>query len=160
VRLVERTPSLALACLQADSDLAIRVVDHSLGFHRDKLRRARRRFRLAKATGEPPCHFPSNRCPGPGLGAGIHCYLDAGRPHVSQKTEKNPAGRGVVWSSSRIELGDTSVLDAEFLAEQLVVLLESVVVGCQSDAGVDAVGGPAASSHDGAVGQGNDVQNG
>jgi hypothetical protein len=77
-----------------------------------------------------------------------------------KKPKKNPAGRGVVWSSSRIELGDTSVLDAEFLAEQLVVLLEPVVVGCQSDAGVDAVGGPAASSHDGAVGQGNDVQNG
>jgi hypothetical protein len=53
-----------------------------------------------------------------------------------------------MWSSSRIEPGDASVLDVEFLAEQLVVLVESVVVGCQSDAGVDAVGGPAASSYD------------
>jgi hypothetical protein len=60
----------------------------------------------------------------------------------------------------RIDFGKPSVLDAEFLAEQLVVLVESVVVGYQSDAGVDAVGGPAPSSHDGVVGQGNDMQDG
>jgi hypothetical protein len=65
-----------------------------------------------------------------------------------------------MWSSSRFELGDASVLDSEFLAEELVVLVESVVVGCQSDAGVDAVGRPAVSSHDGVVGQGDDVQDG
>ena len=84
------------------------------------------------------------------------------RPATSglELEDGHPLGRGVVWSSSRIELGDASVLDAELLAEQLVVLSESVVVGYQSDAGIDAVGGPAASSHDGAVGQGNDVQNG
>jgi len=69
-------------------------------------------------------------------------------------------GGGVMWSSSRFELGDASVLDAEFLAEQLVVLLESVVVGCQSDPGVDAVGGPAAGDYDGIVGQADNVQNG
>jgi hypothetical protein len=72
----------------------------------------------------------------------------------------HPFGRGVEWPASRIDLGKASVLDAEFLAEQLVVLLESVVVGCQSDAGIDAVGRPAASVNDGIVGQGDDVQDG
>jgi hypothetical protein len=60
----------------------------------------------------------------------------------------------------RIDFGKPSVLDAEFLAEQLVVLLELVVVGCQSDACIDAVGGPASGANDGAVGQGNDMQDG
>jgi len=65
-----------------------------------------------------------------------------------------------MWSSSRIEPGNASVLDAELLAEQLVVLLESIVVCYQSDAGIDAVGGPAAGGYDGVVGQRDDVQNG
>ena len=56
----------------------------------------------------------------------------------------HPLGVGVMGSSSRIEPGDANVLDAERLAEQLVVVLESVVVGNQSDAGVDVVGRPAA----------------
>jgi len=79
---------------------------------------------------------------------------------VSQKNEKNPAGRGVAWSVPKIDFGKPSVLDAEFLAEQLGLLLELVVVGCQSDAGIDAVGGPASGASDGVVGQGNDVQDG
>jgi hypothetical protein len=47
-----------------------------------------------------------------------------------------------------------------FLAEQLVVLVESVVVAGEPNTGVDAVGRPAVSSHDGVVGWGNDVQDG
>ena len=60
----------------------------------------------------------------------------------------------------RIDFGRPGVLDADFLAEQLGFLLELVVLNRQSDAGVDAVGGPAASGYDGVVGQRDDVQNG
>ena len=67
---------------------------------------------------------------------------------------------GVVWPTARVDRGEACVLDAEFLAEQLGVLLESVVVGCQSDGGIDAVGGPAAGGYDSVVGQRDDLQNG
>jgi hypothetical protein len=63
-------------------------------------------------------------------------------------------------AASRIDLGKASVLDAEFLAEQLGLLVELVVLSRQSDAGIDAVGRPAASGHDCIVGQGDDVQDG
>jgi hypothetical protein len=61
---------------------------------------------------------------------------------------------------SRTDLGEASVLDPEFLAEQLDLLLELVVLGRQADACVDAVGSPAAGRHDSEVGQGDDVENG
>jgi hypothetical protein len=37
--------------------------------------------------------------------------------------------QGAVWPASRIDLGKPSVLDAEFFAEQLGLLLELVVLG-------------------------------
>jgi hypothetical protein len=67
---------------------------------------------------------------------------------------------GVVWPASRIDLGESGLLDAEFLAEQLGLLLELVVLGSQADVGVDAVGSPATGGHDSVVGQRDDVQDG
>ena len=63
------------------------------------------------------------------------------------------AGRAAVRPAPGMDLGKPSVLDAEFLAEQLGFLLEPVVVGSQADAGADPVGRPAASGYDGVVGQ-------
>jgi len=63
-----------------------------------------------------------------------------------------------MWSVPGIDLGDPSVRDAEFLEEEFDLLLELVVLSRQADAGVEAVGGPAASGYDGIVGQGDDVQ--
>ena len=60
----------------------------------------------------------------------------------------------------RIDFGKPSVLDAEFLAEQLGLLRELVVVAGEPNTNVDAVGGPASGANDGAVGQGNDMQDG
>jgi len=65
-----------------------------------------------------------------------------------------------VQPASPIDPGKANIPDAEFLTEQLGLLVESVVVGGQAGADVDAVGGPAASGYDGMVGQGDDVQNG
>jgi hypothetical protein len=53
----------------------------------------------------------------------------------------------------RIDLGQANILDSEFLAEQLGLLVELVVLGRQADAGVDAVGSPATGCYDGEVGQ-------
>ena len=61
---------------------------------------------------------------------------------------------------SRIDLGDTGVLDAKFLAEQLDLLRESVVLSCLPGARVQGVGRPAAGRHDSVLGQGDDMQNG
>ena len=60
----------------------------------------------------------------------------------------------------RIDSGKPSVLDAEFLAEQLGLLLELVVIAGEPNTNVDAVGGPAAGGYDSIVCQGDDVQNG
>ena len=49
--------------------------------------------------------------------------------------------RGVVWSPVRIDLGHASVFDAEFLTEQLDILVESVVFGSKAYSSVDTVGG-------------------
>ena len=96
---------------------------------------------------------PRSMCPsGPGP-AGL-------APGSLEFQDGHPFGRGVVWPASRIDPGKPSVLDSEFLAEQLSLLLELVVVGGQSDAGVGAVGGPAASRYDRVVSQGNGVQDG
>jgi|TARA_B100001964_G_scaffold39812_1_gene43539 hypothetical protein len=61
--------------------------------------------------------------------------------------------RGVVWSAVRIDLGHASVLDAEFLTEQLDLLIESVVFGGKAYSSVGAVGGPAPGASDGVVSQ-------
>ena len=79
----------------------------------------------------------------------------------SLELKDGPAfGTRVVWSTVRVDLRHASVLDAEFLAEQLGIVLELIVVSRQANAGVDAVGSPAASRRDGVVGQGDDVQDG
>jgi hypothetical protein len=67
---------------------------------------------------------------------------------------------GVAWPALRFDRGKASGLDAEFLAEQLGLLLELVVLGSRDDAGVDAVGRPVASRYDSVVGQRDDVQDG
>ena len=59
-----------------------------------------------------------------------------------------------------INLGKPSVLDAEFLAEQLGLPLELVVVAGEPNTGVDAVGCPAMGGYDSIVGQSDDVQDG
>jgi hypothetical protein len=46
----------------------------------------------------------------------------------------------LVWPTARADLGKARALDAEILAKRLVVLLESVVVGYQSDARMDVPG--------------------
>jgi len=66
-------------------------------------------------------------------------------------------GGGVVWFTVRVDSGHASVFDAEFLTEELGLLLESVVLGCKANASVDAVGGPAPGAGDGVVSQRNDV---
>jgi len=38
----------------------------------------------------------------------------------------------VVWSTAWVDLGHASVLDAEFLTEQLALLLEPVVLGSKA----------------------------
>jgi hypothetical protein len=60
----------------------------------------------------------------------------------------------------RIDLGRPSVLDAEFLAEQLDLVLEPILISRQANAGVDAVGSPAVSGFSSVVGEWNDVQDG
>jgi len=57
-----------------------------------------------------------------------------------------------------IDLREASVLDAELFTEQLVLLLDLVVLAGEPGSGVEAVGSPPASSYDGKVGQGDDVQ--
>ena len=63
-------------------------------------------------------------------------------------------------SMAGMDLGGPRVLDADLLAKELDLLLEPVVLCRQAYAGVDAVGRPAASRYDGAVSQGDDVQDG
>jgi hypothetical protein len=53
----------------------------------------------------------------------------------------------------RVDLGDSSVFDAEFLTEQLDLLIESVVFGSKAQASVGDVGGPAPGAGDGVVSQ-------
>jgi len=64
---------------------------------------------------------------------------------------------GAVWSTARVGLRHASVLGADLLAEQLALLVESVVVGSKAYSSVDAVGGPAAGGRDSVVSQGEDV---
>ena len=61
---------------------------------------------------------------------------------------------------SWVDLGGASVLDAEFLAEQLGLLLELVVVAGEPNTNIDAIGGPAAGGYDSIVCQRDDVQKG
>ena len=70
------------------------------------------------------------------------------------------AGRAALRPAPRIDLGKPSVLDAEFLTEQLGLLLDLVVLGRQANAGLDAVGSPARGCYDSVVAQGDDVQDG
>ena len=53
-----------------------------------------------------------------------------------------------------------SIFDAEFLMEQLDILVESAVFGSKAYSSVGAVGGPAPGAGNGVVSQGNDVDNG
>ncbi len=64
---------------------------------------------------------------------------------------------GVVWSPVWADLFHASVFDAEFLTEQLDLLLESVVVGGKAYSGVDTVGGPSSGAGDGVVSQRDDA---
>ena len=66
------------------------------------------------------------------------------------------AVRAVPW----IDLGDAGVLDAKLLAEQLDLLLESVIFCSLPGARVQGIGRPAPGRYDSVLGQGDDVQHG
>ena len=98
------------------------------------------------------------------LRAGTVCQLvvaasDARRMYLTARS-RYVEGRGVVWPTSWIDSDHASVLDSDLLAKELVLLLELLVVACEPDTCVDAVGGPAAGRCDGVVGEGNDLQDG
>ena len=65
-----------------------------------------------------------------------------------------------MWPASRIDLGQASVLDAEFLLEQGDLVGQAIDLGGLPGPRVEGVGSPAAGAHDGVVGQGDDVQDG
>ena len=65
----------------------------------------------------------------------------------------SPWGRHSRYRVARASWAPIVVADSEFLAEQLGLLVELVVLGPQADAGVDAVGSPATGCYDGEVGR-------